>query len=545
MNLLTRYPQFQELAVTLHKQWRIVAGAAGGGAALALMYVLLASPKWQASQTLLVREEASGSTMRQGRFDNADAMKTAQETILELSKNPSVAEASLRQAGPAGASASVNWPASSDVESLRDAIKISAPRGASFGATEVLYLTISDSEPKRAIVLVAAVCNQLDKALREVRVKKGLSMTRELERTLALAQADLQKATHDLETVESAVGQDLPELRVLNESGAGEGNLRLQLNQIESEIRAARQAQDDVKKTREHLARVDADPNQINAVSTLVLERLPSIRRLKDGLLEAQLRTSELSGRMTDGHPKVVAAKKAEEAVRAELIREVKLGLQSSQADLEAYQARVASLQAQSQDVRNRFEQIAKLRAEYGNLTAAVKRRAEVVQKAEKDLSEARAMVEAAHSASLLTLIDAPVAGDRPAGPGKATILVAGLLGGFFLGFGIVLLMAPIGQTSLRRRFSDLIAAPFGRRAADRTGNGGDRRSGFAAALFGRRSSDASNPSRRAEGAIAAQGPPRRRSTDQLEMPAEPPRRRIEDSRTETVAAPRVYSEVS
>lgn len=549
-NSLIQHPMVQEVIAALRKNWKLIAGGAGGGAILAVLYIVCSTPQWQATQTLLVRDEASGSTMRQGRFDNADAMKTAQETILELSKNSTVAESALKQAGPPSRS-TASWPSHHDIEDLRDAIKVNAPKGASFGATEVLYVTIADRDPQRAITLVDAVCTQLDKAIRNVRFKKGQSLTQELERTHALALAELKTVTQELEKIERAVGPDLPELRVLNESGSGEGNLRLQLNQIESEIRAARQAQDDITKTREHLKHVDADPHQINAVSTLVLERLPAIRRLKDGLLEAQLRTSDLSGRMTEGHPKVVAAKKAEEAVRAELVREVKLGLQSSQADLEAYDARVTSLQNQAHDVKTRFESLAKVRAAYGNLTAAVKRRSEAVQKAEKDLSEARAMVEASQTASQLTRIDNPTTGDRPVGPGKTTILAGGLFGGLFFGLGMVLLISPIGKVSMRRRVTDLLTAPFARRASDREGS--ERRSGFAGVFFGRRSADANEQStsttrsRRAEDAkpIVSQQPPRRRMTDVAPEGAEASRRRAEDVGEEPIAAPRVYSEVS
>lgn len=536
MNSPLQHPQVQVLVASFRRNWKWVAGPTAVGAALALLYVLFTAPKWQATQTLLVRDEATGSQLRQGRFDSADAMKTAQETILELSKNQLVVEGALREAGPSNRNRGKNWPTSDDVEKLRDAIKVRAPKGAMFGATEVLYLSITDRDPKRAVQLTTAVCNQLDSALRDVRVKKGQSMTAELERGLALAQADLQQATEALEKIEQSVGSDLPELRVLNESGAGEGNLRQQLNQIESEIRAARQAQEDIRKTREHLMRVNDDPDQINAVSTLVLDRLPAIRRLKDGLLEAQLRTSELSGRMTGEHPKVIAAKQAETAVRQELIREVKLGLQSSAADLEAYEARVKSLTEQAEEVRERFARLAQVRAEYGNLTATVKRRAEVVQKAEKDLADARAMVEAARTTSLLTRVDQPSTGDRPVGPGKMTVFAGGIFAGVLVGCGIVVLMTPIGQTTMRRRLSDWIAAPFGRRATDRAaaGQGG--------IFWGRRATDVA-----AANAATNQGPPRRRATDQPpQASSDPPRRRAEDRiETEPAAKPRVYSEVS
>src|SRR5262249_13584251 len=58
----------------------------------------------------------------------------------------------------------------------------------------------------------------------------------------------------------------------------------------------------------------------------------------------------------------------------------------------------------------------------------------------EQQLAEARASSAAARTASVIAAIDTPVAGDSPIGPGKATIVLAGALGGLMLGLGIVFL---------------------------------------------------------------------------------------------------------
>ena len=52
---------------------------------LGVVYVLfMKQDTFQASQALLVRDEATGAVMRLGRFQSQAEMKAAQETILEM-----------------------------------------------------------------------------------------------------------------------------------------------------------------------------------------------------------------------------------------------------------------------------------------------------------------------------------------------------------------------------------------------------------------------------------------------------------------------------
>jgi hypothetical protein len=62
------------------------------------------------------------------------------------------------------------------------------------------------------------------------------------------------------------------------------------------------------------------------------------------------------------------------------------------------------------------------------------------VKTAEQQLAEARASQAAAKTASLIAAIDAPIGSDSPVGPGKVSLLVGGLLGGFIVGLGVVFL---------------------------------------------------------------------------------------------------------
>ena len=115
--------------------------------AAAAAYALIAPKTWQASQALIVRNEAVGSDTEPGRFRGAEELKSIQETIMELSKGHGVLEAALMEVGPPADYARPSaWPTDNDVESLQKAVKIVPPKGVEFGASEVFYLEVRDKD---------------------------------------------------------------------------------------------------------------------------------------------------------------------------------------------------------------------------------------------------------------------------------------------------------------------------------------------------------------------------------------------------------------
>ncbi len=443
----------------------------------ALVYAVTKPETWQATQSLLVRDEAGGGLSGQGRFESTEAMKTAQETILEISKSPSVVKAALSAVGPDPARRQrANWPLDDDVESLRQAITIKAPNGAEFGQTELIHLVVKAPTSNRAAKLASAVSGELDHRLRELRDVKGRSISAELEKAVALAQADLDTATNKLEKLESAVGTDLGELRSLSDAAGGDSDLRSALNQIRTELRTATATHETNSQTKEHLRDAQDDPDRLIAMPRRLLETQPALQRLKDGLVDAQLNTARLKGRMSKNHPHVQAAVVAEGEVRADLRSELGLALQALTGDLMVSGRRVKALQQQETDIKSRLDRLATLRARYSNLVEDVAQRTDVLSRAYNDLANARASQGGAESASLISRLDGPVAGSHPLGPGKSTVVLLGLLGGLVTGLGLVFLKGPLEQ--LRgRRWSDFLPArrasdqdASGRRTADRSG---------------------------------------------------------------------------
>ncbi|HTN76054.1 MAG TPA: hypothetical protein VL096_12435 [Pirellulaceae bacterium] len=475
-----------EFAKTLRSHWKLCVVPVVICSLAALGYALVKPDIWQATQVLHVRNEAAGKDARPGQFESIDAMKTAQETLLELTRNQKALADALLEAGPpADRRGTAPWPSADDIDGLRDSISVKAPGGAEFGRTEVINLSVQANSRDRAQALTIAVCDQLERNLQKLRNTRTSSVIDELTKSQQLAQIDLQTATRKLEDLEGEVGADLSELRLLNQSGTGESNLRNTLNQIKNELRAAKASFQDKQEQLKHLETSLTDAHDIVAMPNRLLESQPALKQLKDGLIAAQLRTAELAGTMSKDHPKVQAALASEAEVLGDLKAELQVAVRGLQADIAISKTLISTLERQRLESEQRLDRLAGLRAKYSNLDADVKQRSEIVQKANKDLAEARASQAAAKAASLITRIDGPQLSSHPIGPGRTMICAAGMFGGIATGMGLVFLVSPFGQAT-GRRWSDA-ALHLGRRATDLIPGAGRRKSDLAG---GRRNGD-------------------------------------------------------
>ncbi|HUG70381.1 MAG TPA: Wzz/FepE/Etk N-terminal domain-containing protein [Pirellulaceae bacterium] len=486
--------------------------------AVALVYAIAKSPTWQASQALVVRDEARGLG-RQGRFESTESMRASHETIVEVAKSTAVISAALKQLGsPKSTVATEKFPADADILEMQESIAVGAPKGSELGTTEVLYLSVNGKTPEEAIARTSAICDQLENHLGKLRNTRASSVTTELEQSLQLALADLQRATDALSTMEREVGGDLAELRVLNQSGSGEGNLRSALNEVKSEIRHRQSEVESHQALKQVLVAAAQNPDELLAMPSSMFAAQPALKRLKDGLVDAQLRTSDLKGKMSSGHPLVQAAIQGEEAVRENLRSELAAAVSSCDSDLQVTLRQLKSLTNQQDDLQERLGRLAGLRAEYAVLVNDVEQRTSIVQQVKQDLANARATQSSSQAASLITRFQSPQVGDSPVGPGRITIVGIGLLGGFMTGAGLVFLIAPIGPNARQgRRLTDFLG--LGRRATDR-----QPAAPRSATIIGRRAEDQATARRASD--ITTPG---RRGEDQRAISVEPPRPRRED----------------
>ena len=472
-------PNSGTIVTTLTRRWYLWIFPTVAAALAAVAYTQVQQPAWRASQTLLVRDEAGAETERQGRFHSVEAMQTFQETIQEVARNHSVVAATLRDLGPPpGEEQPDQWPTDRDIETVRRQIEVGAPGGAEFGRTEVIYLSVTACSPERSVELCRTLCDHLDERMRHLRNEKAVSLIAELERSFAMAQEDLELSTVKLQAFEQQVGSDLGELRILSDAGAGESNLRSSLNQLEAELREADGSLRSQQQQERLLIAARTDADRLLATPSHLLDSQPALRRLKDGLVDAQLRTAELSSMMSEQHPRVQAALTAEAGIRRELHAEIEAAVQGLTADVQVTQERVTSLNGQLDDVRRRLDRLAELRARYSNLVAEVNQRTGIVDRTRNDLTEARASQSAAQTASLMTRVDSPRAGDYPVGPSRKVIVAGGVAGGLMAGLGLVFLVAPLSLQAgaIGRRWSDRVASSWGRRQADSQPSAGRHR---------------------------------------------------------------------
>lgn len=422
------------------RRWMIPAATI---ALLAGLYAVLRPDTWQASQALLVRQEAAGDLSDAGKFRTAEDMKATQETILEVAKSQGVLKQTLEAVGPPAGVSPQNWPQPLDVAEFAKLISLSPPKGAEFGKTEVLYLTVEDHDRSRAIALATALCDQLENRFQQLRDAKSQSMIDELAKAVALTEDDLQAATGRLAKMEKEVGGDLAELRSLHESFSGDSDLRRMTTELEAELRQAQLEERNHNALYHLLSSSRVDQGRLLATPSRLLESQPSLKRLKEGLVDAQLRTAQLAGGMSEAHPKVKAAREAEQEISRHLHNELAIALRGVKVDLNLAKERVKSLADQLASSHQRLERLAGARAEYTNLVAEVKHRTSLVEAARRDLAEARSCQAGAHCASLMNRIDGPATGVWPIGPSRSVIVLAGLVGGVLTGVGILMLTVP------------------------------------------------------------------------------------------------------
>lgn len=437
-----------------------------------LAYVLfLKTDMWTASQGLIVRDEANGAVMRLGRFQSQSEMKAAQETILEMARNSQVLREALLEIGPPTSLLSYgtmtkDWPSQKEVADLADqSLSVRAPKGAEFGTTEVIYLDIKQNSRDRAVALNLAVCKALDNRLRQVRIARADGVIGELTRAGIMAGEELHKATESLQVVEREAGPDLSDLRGLSDANGNVNSSRQLLDNVRVELRQLENQHNLLLTDFNLLRETQANPERLLSAPASILSAHPGLKKLREGLADAQLESSQLRGRFTKEHPLVYVAVSSEKEIKSQLHDELALALATAEKDVENSQARLDNLKRQQDQLEERLERLARVRADYDNLNNEVRSRTQILQDAERQLAEARASRDAATTTSLLTRLDEPVLGERPVGPGRTTIVGGMTLAGLFLGMGIVFLLTPLdGAAPDHQRWNETL----GRRISDR-----------------------------------------------------------------------------
>ncbi len=405
------------------------------------LYAFLHQSTWEASQAMIVRSEAGDKHGRMGKITQLEDMKNTQETLLELAKSRAVLVKALTSVGPAASEKATHWPTEQAIEDVLTRVSVEPPKGAEFGKTEMFYLKIKDADRERAVKLATAICIQLQNQLSSLRETTSIDTIKELERSVELARTSLANATQALGTVEKRVGNDLAELRILSDSPSGDSDLRRNLVELEKELRAYKAAQVENEESLNLLLDAQEDPQKLLASPALLIKSQPALGRLKDGLVDAQLRSGQALGTMSEDHPMVIGAREAERVIREQLHQEISLAIKGVESDLQIGADRIQSVQNQLRTSRERLSRLVELRVEYANLNDAVRNRSETLKTVENELADAHAAHAAIQATSRVSLINGPDTGTRPIGPGRKVIAASGFGGGLLIAAALVFLL--------------------------------------------------------------------------------------------------------
>lgn len=434
--------RWSELLITYRWRWLFPALLVGG---LACLYAVVKRDRWEAMQAVSVRNETTGGTTTAGEFQLEDEMKATQETLLEIARSRPVLSAALADVGPpVNWRGKGTWPSQDDVGDLQDVLKLTPPKGAEFGKTEIFYITLRDLQRERAIALVDRLCFHLAESFGELRDARARGMAAELGEVASLAVTRLEEAQRRLAAMEKDVGSNLVELRMLEQSPAGVSELNRELTEAEHEVRQAQAQQSLNRGILKLLREAQQDPRLLVTAPNTLFEAQPNLKRMADGLVDVQLKTSSLLGVMNERHPQVLASRQAEEAIRKKIFSELTLALHAIEAENQLADGRVEYLEGRLADMRGRMSEVAALRVGYASLNSDVIHRRALLEAAERQLADVRASQAVARKFSLIDRIGVPDAGSRPVGPGRLLIAMSGIAAGLIAGLGMFVVTVPV-----------------------------------------------------------------------------------------------------
>ena len=271
--------------------------------AIAIFYALFSEKSYSSRQTLIVRDDLVGTFYKPGRFDSLDSMKSAQETILELSRRPNVVRTALERLGPPAMTSQKHWLSDQVVEETQGKIQISAPNGAEFGRTEAIVLSVKEGTRERSKKFISVLLDEIELSLKDLRSRQFASMNIELQQAVDVAKSAYDKSANELRKIEQSVGPDLSTLISLNDSQAGTNNLQSELANLSIEQRKKWADLEDVKKQIEILQDVAKSPETLPEVPQELLQLQPTLASLAKGLSDAVIKYSKTKGKYEPSHP--------------------------------------------------------------------------------------------------------------------------------------------------------------------------------------------------------------------------------------------------
>jgi uncharacterized protein involved in exopolysaccharide biosynthesis len=419
------------------------------GLVIATVYAfLLTGRSWTARQSMIIRDNLLGQTFKPGQFLSEEAMKSAQETVLETSRRPEVIAATLEKLGPDRTSlfglggSSNNWPSQQDIEDYRGAVSFQAANGAEFGKSEVIVLAAKSSSPERSIKFLTILLDEVDRKLGDIRGDQFRSMENEIAATLDSAKKAMSDLAVELEEMEGWFGSDLPLVRSINGVQGGATGYDNKINQILADKRRANQQLASLVSMRDSLRIARNNPDAEIPTTAELLAAQPTIAAMMASLAKVKENLA-LKGDLKSKHPDIKAGHNTIESMKQQIRAAIGPTINGLEDQIAMKQDEVGSLDERLEQYSVRLKELSSRRVQYMTLEQEVSKRREDYSEAMARLSEVRSRSESSHAVQLLTRMGDPWVGTRADGLGKRTLALLGGIGGLVVGLGLVMIFAP------------------------------------------------------------------------------------------------------
>lgn len=417
------------------------------GAVLALIYVLLLqSQSWTSRQRLMVRDDLLGQAFKPGQFSSFDTMKSRQETILDVARNPEVIRATLQQLGPSTKSwffGSEGYPDDHTIEQMQGQINLSAPNGAEFGTTEVVVLSVKAPSAKRSADLISTLLVEVEQQVESVRVSQLQSMESELIAARDNARNSLKKSIDKLREMENILGPDSVAMATMTSSMPGDNSIKSELLQILAEKRGFEAQLESLKASQKTLEESQSNPLLVMTSAASFFRDQVKISELAKKFVNAQGSFAVATGRYESTHPLVQAAAEQLDELKNQIANEfsvLSISLDSRVVELEQ---QIARLDDQIDQNHQRLMNLNDKRGDHLAINSEIAKRTEMLNQFETDLENVQSYHQGAGKNVWITRMGEPQIAAQADGMGKRSTVMAGGFLGLLFGAGLIVLLAP------------------------------------------------------------------------------------------------------
>lgn len=417
------------------------------GAFLALVFVFLfQSRSWTSRQRLMVRDDLLGQAFKPGQFSSFDTMKSRQETILDVARNPEVIRATLQQLGPVSKgwfSSGEGYPDDDTIEQMQGQINLSAPNGAEFGTTEVVVLSVKAPSAQRSADLISKLLVEVEQQVESVRVSQLKSMESELIAARDNAKNSLQQSIDRLREMENILGPDSVAMATMTSSMPGDNSIKSELLQILAEKRGFEAQLESLKASQKTLEESQSNPLLVVTSAASFFRDQVKLSELAKKFVNAQGSFAVAAGRYQPTHPMVQAAAEQLDELKNQIANEfsgLNISLDSRVVELEQ---QIARLDDQIDKNHLRLMNLNDKRGDHLAINSEIAKRTEMLNQFETNLENVQSYQQGAGKNVWITRMGEPQVAAQPDGLGKRSTVMAGGFLGLLFGAGLVVLLAP------------------------------------------------------------------------------------------------------